>query len=58
MDKVKLGDDGNRKSWQKTVNVLCHAISISRNAIVILIGALLAALLTNTNGDYPFYLTG
>lgn len=33
-------------------------VSTSRNAIVILAGSVIAAILTNPQGDYPFYLTG
>lgn len=59
LDKVKLGEEGKTNRWQKWFNAGCWLISVSRNAIVIIVGSIVAYSLTEPgSSSYPFTLTG
>ncbi|XP_046639461.1 sodium-independent sulfate anion transporter-like [Daphnia pulicaria] len=59
LDQVKLGKEGERKRWQTWFNTGCWLISVSRNAIVIIVGSIIAYSLAEPgNSTFPFTLTG
>ncbi|XP_057380361.1 sodium-independent sulfate anion transporter-like [Daphnia carinata] len=59
LDKVKLGEEGKMNRWQKWFNAGCWLISVSRNAIVIIVGSIIAYSLTEPgSSSFPFTLTG
>jgi sodium-independent sulfate anion transporter 11 len=54
-----LGKEGERNRWQNWFNTVCWLISVSRNAIVIVVASIIAYVLTEPGrSDYPFTLTG
>ncbi|KZS20140.1 Sodium-independent sulfate anion transporter [Daphnia magna] len=58
-DQIQLGKEGEMTRWQRWFNSGCWLISVSRNAIVIIVGSLIAYALTEPGSDsYPFTLTG
>ncbi|XP_046639752.1 sodium-independent sulfate anion transporter-like isoform X2 [Daphnia pulicaria] len=59
LDQVKLGKEGERNRWENWFNTGCWLISVSRNAIVIIVGSIIAYGLTQPgNPSFPFTLTG
>ncbi|XP_046450970.1 sodium-independent sulfate anion transporter-like [Daphnia pulex] len=59
LDQVKLGKEGERKRWQNWFNTGFWLISVSRNAIVIIVGSIIAYSLAEPgNSTFPFTLTG
>ncbi|EFX78814.1 hypothetical protein DAPPUDRAFT_245670 [Daphnia pulex] len=59
LDQFKLGKEGERNRWQNWFNTGCWLISVSRNAIVIVVASIIAYVLTEPGrNDYPFTLTG
>jgi sodium-independent sulfate anion transporter 11 len=54
-----LGKEGDRKRWQNWFNTGFWLISVSRNAIVIIVGSIIAYSLAEPgNSTFPFTLTG
>lgn len=58
MEKVRIGKDGDRTSIQSFINGAFWLISVSRNAIVIIVGCVIAATLIKPGYDAPFEITG
>lgn len=58
LDKVKFGKDDDRTPFQRFINGSFWLISVSRNAIIIIIGCIIAAVLAMQNGEIPFGITG
>ena len=61
LDRIKLGKEDERTTWQKIFNRTLWFISTSRNGIIIIIGSVIAYCLTNPDipiEDNPFILTG
>lgn len=58
LEKVQIGKDGERTDIQRFINGACWLISVSRNAIVIIVGCVLAATLIEPGDDTPFEITG
>lgn len=58
-DRVKLGEDERRSFVQRFINGTCWLISVSRNAIIIILGSVIAGFLsTSADQDPPFAITG
>ncbi|EFX83558.1 hypothetical protein DAPPUDRAFT_194797 [Daphnia pulex] len=59
LDKVKIGIEDDRTTFQRFINGTFWLISVSRNAIVIIIGCTIAtALITPGDDDTLFEITG
>lgn len=58
LEKVRIGKDGDRTSIQCFINGAFWLISVSRNAIVIIVGCVIAATLIKPGYDAPFEITG
>lgn len=56
-DQIKIGTPGQLNVWQRAFNETFRMISTARNAIVIVIGTVIAASLT-TEDNKPFKVTG
>jgi len=54
---VKLGESGNETSRQKALNKLCFFIATGRNAMVVVICAVISYAF-KSHGQTPFTLTG
>ncbi|KAK4014629.1 hypothetical protein OUZ56_027147 [Daphnia magna] len=57
LEKVRIGKDGDRTSIQCFINGAFWLISVSRNAIVIIVGCVIAATLIKPGYDAPFEIT-
>ncbi|XP_057381356.1 sodium-independent sulfate anion transporter-like [Daphnia carinata] len=58
LEKVRIGKDGDRTRIQCFINGAFWLISVSRNAIVIIVGCVIAATLIKSGHDAPFEITG
>ncbi|KAI9552739.1 hypothetical protein GHT06_020619 [Daphnia sinensis] len=58
LEKVRIGKDGDRTSIQCFINGAFWLVSVSRNAIVIIVGCVIAATLIKSGLDAPFEITG